>query len=47
MVQAILDGRQPEWGTLLAPLEPFPVYWTGQRHITINAHYKLERIFEW
>jgi hypothetical protein len=32
IVEAILDGRQPEGMTLPALMEPFPVEWSRQRH---------------
>lgn len=31
IVEAILDGRQPEGMTLPALMEPFPVEWASQR----------------
>jgi len=31
LVEAILDGRQPEGMTLSAMMEPFPVEWEAQR----------------
>ena len=31
IVEAILDGRQPEGMTLPAPIEPFPAEWDQQR----------------
>jgi hypothetical protein len=31
IVEAILDGRQPEGRALLWLMEPFPVNWEGQR----------------
>jgi hypothetical protein len=31
IVEAILDGRQPEGVTLPGLMEPFPVEWEGQR----------------
>jgi hypothetical protein len=36
IVEAILDGRQPEELTLTAVLEPFPVEWEGQRTALAN-----------
>jgi hypothetical protein len=32
IVEAILDGRQPEGMTLPGLMEPFPVEWSRQRH---------------
>ena len=34
IVQAILDGRQPEGMTLPGLMEPFPVEWEGQQAAT-------------
>jgi hypothetical protein len=31
LVEAIMDGRQPEWATLPALMKGFPVEWEGQR----------------
>ncbi|WP_203077359.1 hypothetical protein [Falsiroseomonas ponticola] len=39
IVDAILDGRQPDVMTLPGLMEPFPVHWDGQRtHISELTH---------
>jgi hypothetical protein len=37
IVEAILDGRQPDGVTLPALMEPFPVEWDDQRE-TLAVH---------
>ena len=37
IVEAILDGRQPEGMTLPALMEPFPVEWAGQFERRVRA----------
>jgi hypothetical protein len=37
IVEAILDGRQPEGMTLPGLMEPFPVEWEGQRNQWLEA----------
>jgi hypothetical protein len=37
IVEAILDGRQPEGMTLPGLMEPFPVEWKGQRSAHARA----------
>ena len=46
IVEAILDGRQPEGMTLPGLLEPLATRWTEQRHAATNIHYALEKIDE-
>jgi hypothetical protein len=39
IVEAILDGRQPEGMTLPGLMKPFPVEWNGQpQHLAIQSH---------
>jgi hypothetical protein len=37
IVEAILDGRQPERMTLPGLMEPFPVEWNGQREVLADC----------
>jgi hypothetical protein len=37
IVEAILDGRQPEGMTLLGLMEPFPVEWARQDALALNG----------
>jgi hypothetical protein len=39
IVEAILDGRQPEGMTLPGLMKLFPVEWNGQpQHLAIKSH---------
>jgi len=42
MVEAILDGRQPEGMTLPVLMEPFPVEWEEQRIVSCRATDSLQ-----
>jgi hypothetical protein len=41
LVEAILDGRQPEGMTLPGLIEPFPVDWAGQRRWVVASKAQL------
>lgn len=45
IVDAILDGRQPEGMTLPALMEPFPVEWEGQRRSVSGDDPSIRRSF--
>jgi len=38
IVEAILDGRQPQDGTLPWPLQSLPLVWAEQRHALAVPH---------
>jgi hypothetical protein len=40
IVEAILDGRQPDGATLPGPMEPFPVEWKRQHRATSHGPVK-------
>jgi hypothetical protein len=41
LIEALLDGRQPEGVTLPRLLEPFPLNWSEQQHVLNRGNYPL------